>query len=299
RVAVVHLAVADHAGPPHGRARTGGRAEDLQQAPAVPAAPRLEPRHVLGRVHLGDVGPQIARAGARRPAGDHIAALLWGGRVLHRGAVLGERGLQAAPGRRPDAVQAGELRPVAAGQVADEVQALRGQRADRRAAHAGHVRDRCGRSVHDERLGELGRTRAETPFQQDGNVGSWGRRGLGGRWGRRRPPPWRDGDPMTLRTDALTASILYDGSARSLRLDAATAEALTAFEGTSGPSGDGYVLTGELSTANAIALQAAIPCLRPRRISDHRTSVGTGDRTGLATPGQARAFAAEAPAVMP
>ncbi len=104
---------------------------------------------------------------------------------------------------------------------------------------------------------------------------------------------------MTLRTDALTASIHYDGSARSLRLDAPTAEALAAFEGTAGPSGDGYVLTGALSTANAVALQAAIPCLRPQRISDHRTSVGTGDRTGLATPGQARAFAAEAPTVMP
>src|SRR5699024_9119512 len=62
--------------------------------------------------------------------------------------------------------------------------------------------------------------------------------------------------------------------------------------------GDGYVLTGALTTANAIALQAAIPCLRPQRTSGHGTSGGSGDRTGVATPGQARAFAAEAPAVM-
>src|SRR5699024_6786390 len=140
---------------------------------------------------------------------------------------------------------------------------------------------------------------SETPFQMAGNGGSWTPRGLGGRWGRRRPPPCRDGDLMTLRTDALTASIPYDGAARSLRLAAPATEAPAVVEGTAGPSGEGYVLTGALTTANAIALQAAIPCLRPQRISGHRTSVGTGDRTGLATPGQARAFAAEAPAVMP
>ncbi|ASK66357.1 hypothetical protein CFK39_11610 [Brachybacterium avium] len=104
---------------------------------------------------------------------------------------------------------------------------------------------------------------------------------------------------MTLRTDALAASIRYEGSARSLRLDAATAETLAPFEGTSASSGDGYVLTGPLTTANATALQAALPCLRPQLISHHRTSVGTGDRTGLATPGQARAFATAGTGVMP
>src|SRR5699024_8070268 len=137
------------------------------------------------------------------------------------------------------------------------------------------------------------------PFPAGGNCAIVNCTRSGWPRGRRRPPPCRDGDPMTLRTDALTASIHYDGSARSLRLDAPTAEALAAFEGTAGPSGVGYLLTGGLTTANAIALQAAIPSPRPRRISDHRTSVGTGDRTGLATPGQARAFAAEAPTVMP
>ncbi|AXK44319.1 tagaturonate epimerase family protein [Brachybacterium saurashtrense] len=104
---------------------------------------------------------------------------------------------------------------------------------------------------------------------------------------------------MTLRTDTLAASITYEGSARALRLDAPTAQALAAFEGTASAAGDGHVLTGPLSTANATALQAAFPALRPARIGGHRTSVGTGDRIGLATPGQARAFAAEGGAVMP
>ncbi|GAA1484177.1 tagaturonate epimerase family protein [Brachybacterium fresconis] len=104
---------------------------------------------------------------------------------------------------------------------------------------------------------------------------------------------------MTLRTDSLTASIRYDGSARSLQLTAASADALAGFEGEAAASGDGHVLTGPLSTPNARALQDAFAVLRPQLISGHRTSVGTGDRTGLATPGQVRAFAAEGAGVMP
>ena len=104
---------------------------------------------------------------------------------------------------------------------------------------------------------------------------------------------------MTLRNDSLEASIRYDGSARSLQLVASAAAALTAFEGEAAAAGDGHLLTGPLSTANAKALQAAFPALRPQKIGGHRTSIGTGDRTGLATPGQARAFAAQGAGVMP
>ena len=104
---------------------------------------------------------------------------------------------------------------------------------------------------------------------------------------------------MTLRNDSLEASIRYDGSTRSLQLIASAAEALTSFEGEAAAAGAGHVLTGPLSTANAKALQAAFPALRPQKIGGHRTSVGTGDRTGLATPGQARAFAAQGVGVMP
>src|SRR5699024_12746176 len=95
---------------------------------------------------------------------------------------------------------------------------------------------------------------------------------------------------MTLRTDALTASISYDGSARSLRLEAATAAPLAPFEGSASAAGDGHVLTGPLSTANAKALQSVFPALRPQLIGGHRTSVGTGDRSGLVPPVQASAF---------
>ena len=104
---------------------------------------------------------------------------------------------------------------------------------------------------------------------------------------------------MTLRNDSLEASIRYDGSTRSLQLIASAAEALSSFEGEAAAAGAGHVLTGPLSTANAKALQAAFPALRPQKIGGHRTSIGTGDRTGLATPGQARAFAAQGAGVMP
>ena len=104
---------------------------------------------------------------------------------------------------------------------------------------------------------------------------------------------------MTLSTDSLAASIRYDGSTRSLQLTAPSAAALAAFEGEAAAAGDGHVLTGPLTTTNARALQAAFPSLRPQLIGGHRTSVGTGDRIGLATPGQVRAFEAQGGSVMP
>src|SRR5699024_6187067 len=61
----------------------------------------------------------------------------------------------------------------------------------------------------------------------------------------------------------------------------------------------GHVLTAPRSTANAKSRHSTFPALRPQLIGGHRTSVGTGDRTGLATPGQARAFAADGGDVMP
>ena len=103
---------------------------------------------------------------------------------------------------------------------------------------------------------------------------------------------------MSLQNDALRADIVQAGAERRLQLTAETAEALTGFEGEIRAEDGHHVLTGPLSTANAVALQERFPSLRPQLIGGHRVSVGTGDRTGLATPGQARAFAAH-PGVMP
>ncbi len=104
---------------------------------------------------------------------------------------------------------------------------------------------------------------------------------------------------MTLRTDSLEASIRYDGPVRSLQLTAADAAALAPFEGEASLAGERHLLTCALTTANAKALQQAFPVLRPQLITPHRTSLGTGDRTGLATPGQARAFGEQGTGMMP
>lgn len=104
---------------------------------------------------------------------------------------------------------------------------------------------------------------------------------------------------MTLSTDTLQADVVRTHERSSLLLRAARPADLTAFEGTVSETPDGAVLEGPTSHANALALRAAVPALRPRLVSGHRTSVGTGDRTGLATAGQSRAFAEAGGGVFP
>jgi tagaturonate epimerase len=95
---------------------------------------------------------------------------------------------------------------------------------------------------------------------------------------------------MTLRTDHLEADVLRTADGSTLQVRAAEIAHLAPFEGETRRDGDGHLLTGPLSPANAAALREAFEVLRPRPIGDTRTSVGTGDRLGLATAGQARAF---------
>lgn len=102
---------------------------------------------------------------------------------------------------------------------------------------------------------------------------------------------------MTLRNDALEAEV--DQARRVLQVSATTPAALSGFEGTSGEGGGRYVLEGPLTPANAAALRAAFANLRPALIGPSQTSVGTGDRLGLATPGHVRAFQASGGAVVP
>ncbi|PWH06255.1 hypothetical protein DEO23_04520 [Brachybacterium endophyticum] len=104
---------------------------------------------------------------------------------------------------------------------------------------------------------------------------------------------------MTLRTQTLQADVVRRRDGTGLLLRAAAAGDLAAFEGTVSEADGGAVLEGPADHANALALRAAIPALRPQLVSGHRTSVGTGDRTGLATSGQARAFADVGQGVFP
>lgn len=92
-----------------------------------------------------------------------------------------------------------------------------------------------------------------------------------------------------MKREGLEFSLTGVGGARRLRVSAPSAEALSGFEGVAGESATGTVLDGPLSAANAAAVRTHVPSLRPQPIG-LRTSVGVGDRLGLATPGQVRAF---------
>lgn len=84
---------------------------------------------------------------------------------------------------------------------------------------------------------------------------------------------------------ALDLSIVRRGAEHALLVRAGRAADLEPFEGTAA----GAVLEGPLSARNAAAVRSALPWLRPSPVGLH-TSVGTGDRLGLATAGHARAF---------
>jgi hypothetical protein len=104
---------------------------------------------------------------------------------------------------------------------------------------------------------------------------------------------------MTLSTDHLEADVLRSADGSTLQVRAADPARLTPFEGEVRAEGDAHLLTGPLSPANAAALRGAFAVLRPRLIGDSLTSVGTGDRLGLATVGQARAFRDQGAGLVP
>lgn len=88
-----------------------------------------------------------------------------------------------------------------------------------------------------------------------------------------------------------------DGAKRLM----AVADAESAFRGFVGTVtrvGDEVRLVAETTPDNALALRAALPWLKPSRFGLH-TSVGFGDRLGLATPGHVRALNTVGAAINP
>ncbi len=104
---------------------------------------------------------------------------------------------------------------------------------------------------------------------------------------------------MTLRNESYEARVVHRDGRRRLRVSAAEPAALTPFDGVPGQGEGRYVVDGPLSVTNAAALREAFPHLRPVLVGRERTSIGTGDRLGLATPGHVRAFTAAGGAVVP
>jgi len=94
---------------------------------------------------------------------------------------------------------------------------------------------------------------------------------------------------MSAKSGGLDLSIVGTGDKRRLRVLAPSSLALRDFEGTADEATEGTILEGPLSPANAAAVRAHVPWLKPQPIGLH-TSAGLGDRLGLATPGHVRAF---------
>lgn len=86
-----------------------------------------------------------------------------------------------------------------------------------------------------------------------------------------------------------TLSVVGNGPARRLRVVAMSPEELSDFDGVASTADKRSILEGPLSPANAVAVRAHVPWLRPRPVG-LVTSAGVGDRLGLATPGHVKAF---------
>lgn len=100
---------------------------------------------------------------------------------------------------------------------------------------------------------------------------------------------------MTLTAPTTTLSILGTGDDRRLVVESTSAEVLDRFEGAQQAA---HTLEGPLTRRNAAAARQTRPELAPRPVG-LRTSAGTGDRLGLATPGHVAAFEESGPNLVP
>ncbi|SEQ44145.1 tagaturonate epimerase family protein [Microlunatus flavus] len=111
--------------------------------------------------------------------------------------------------------------------------------------------------------------------------------------------PQRDPDGAGTAGAYPDSAITYDGArfrleraddaSKRLVVEAADASVLHAFEGRREGGDQGTRLVAPTTPENAAALRAALPWLTPSRFGLH-TSVGFGDRLGIATPGHVRAL---------
>ncbi len=97
---------------------------------------------------------------------------------------------------------------------------------------------------------------------------------------------------------ALSISVTGVGDRRRVTVSAPTAALLSGFDGEASEAAGGSTLVGPLSAANAEAVRANVPNLRPRPIG-LTASAGVGDRLGLATPGHVRSFQKSGKGIVP
>ena len=105
---------------------------------------------------------------------------------------------------------------------------------------------------------------------------------------------------MTLRTDHYEADVIRSASGSVLRVTSpADAQRLRAFEGTVSTRGTPRAAGAAVGRQRCGSRREAFEVLRPQSIGETATSIGTGDRLGLATAGQARAFREQGAGTMP
>ncbi len=92
-------------------------------------------------------------------------------------------------------------------------------------------------------------------------------------------------------TDGVEYGLAHTDDGPRLAVLASTARRSDGFEGTGGGFGDDRLLLCPLTPTTAAVLRSRLPWLRPQTLG-LRTSVGFGDRLGLATPVHVRALRA-------
>lgn len=106
------------------------------------------------------------------------------------------------------------------------------------------------------------------------------------------PPSLQVIPSSLISTEEATFGLIQEAQGYKLVILAApTARLLAAFEGETSEYQDRTLLLGPTSPRNAAALRQYLPWLRPQPLG-LRTSIGLGDRLGLATPGHIQAVRA-------
>lgn len=97
---------------------------------------------------------------------------------------------------------------------------------------------------------------------------------------------------------ALRLAVTNQAGIRTLRVAGPTAASVQGFEGEALEADGGVLLVGPLSEANAAAVRAHVAILNPQPIGLD-ASAGTGDRLGVSTAGQTRAFRSHGSGLVP
>ena len=105
-------------------------------------------------------------------------------------------------------------------------------------------------------------------------------------------------EPVMVNAPVLSFKIANADGKRKLQIIGVRSQDLSDFSGDVHATGSDYLLVGELNATNAKAVRKHLPWLNPKPLG-LKLSAGVGDRLGMATSGQARAFVNFGQGVLP